>query len=221
MTIAVGASVYTTGNYSGTTLASASQTTQASGSTFVIGAYCYAANVTFTMSDSKGNAYSLLGTQQNNTSDGISLAWYACVNGSGGSGHTFNIDCSVHTTLYWYGLEIKGGLTSGIVDQTYGNTGLLGDPTPGPVTTTQPNELVASLFTNNGTAIAITPGNSFATLQSDADSALMCRVVSSAGTYDPSVSFTPSGGRTQILTASFIAAASGGTLPVPSSFFVT
>ena len=215
MTIAIGASVYTTGSYSGTTLTSAAQTTQATGSTFVIGAYCYTASVTFTMSDSKSNAYSLLGSQQNNTSDGISLAWYACVNGAGGSGHTFNIDCSVHTALFWYGIEIVGGgLTSGIVDQTYGNTGFLGNPTPGPVTTTQANELILSLFTNNGTAITITPGNSFGTLLSDADSALMYRVVSSTGTYDPSVSFAPSGGRTQIITASFQAAA-GGPAQVP------
>lgn len=211
MTIAVGASVYTGGTYTGTTLNSAAQTTQASGSSFAV--FCIGPSpVTFTPSDSKVNAYTLQGTQQNNTSDGTAIALYLAQNGVGGSGHTFGMDMSVHAGVTWFAAEITGGATSGILDQFYGNWGTLGDPMPGPVTTTSANELILAMFQNNGTtATALTPGAGFGAVITNlsAGNILASRVVSATGTYDPSITFAPSGGRTQIITASFIAASSG------------
>lgn len=211
MTIAVGQSVYTTGTYTGTPITSTSVNTSASGSSFIV--FCIGpASVTYTPTDSKSNTYVLQGTQQNNTSDNISLAAYLCTNGTGGTGHTFSLAMSVHAGLEFYAVEVTGGATTSILDQFFGNTGILGNPTPGPVTTTNANDLILSCFKNNGTtATSLTPAAGFTPVITtlSAGDVVVQQVVSSTGTYDPSVTFAPSGGRTQIITLALKAAGSG------------
>lgn len=214
MAINYNVNVYTTGTYTGTPVSSAAQTTNATGSSFLYA--CQSFNsVVFTPTDSKGNAYSIVGSQQNDASDGNGCAFYLCPNGVGGAGHVFNLGLSASAGLSFYVLEITGsGLVLGsILDQFYGNTGLLGNPVTGPVTPTANNELVVSfLQSNGGSTVVITPTNGFTKILNDNASALMVKVVSGGlgVVQDADPGFTPSGGRTSIMTASFFPATGGG-----------
>lgn len=94
-----------------------SVTTQATGSTFVIDV-CWdnSASIT-TISDSKGNTYTIQGSVQSNSAITAKGARYICVNGTGGASHTATVLCSntgAFPSIFF--TEIKGGVTSGIVD---------------------------------------------------------------------------------------------------------
>lgn len=211
MTIGYNINAYASGVYATATPISTTATpknTNGSGSSFLVCCGGYISGLTFVVTDNKGNTgYTLIGTQQNDTPDGVSGALYLMQNGAGGSGHIWSVNAANGVDGFFYVLEIVNGLLSGILDQFYGNTGTLGNPTPGPVTPTQNNELVTSFFLNNsGNAVVTTPANGFTSLNNDSSTALLVKQVTGGSgiVQDPSPSFTPGGGATMILTASFI-----------------
>lgn len=212
MTIAIGKSTAASGSTStSTALTTSAVTTQATGSTFVI--FCIAmgqSGTTFqSITDSKGNTYTLRGTQQNNASDLTSMAMYECVNGSGGASHTasFKTATSLGSSQIHF-IEITGGKTAGIDDQTNG-VAAVNSPYACPVTTTQPNELVLNANIGNTNTITFTANGGFSNLTSTSWSATCYRVVTTTGTYDPAPTITGSS-RSSVITASFIQDAAGG-----------
>lgn len=196
MAIDVGASVVSGFDSSGTTTTDAI-TTAGSGSSFVICVVYEAGATEPTISDSKSNSYTRIGSvQQVSTTYSAYAAWYLCTNGTGGSGHTFTAaKASSYPTVF--ACEITGGVTASLLDQ---NTGAALDSTSpiasGTITTTQANALLLG-FTGtaqNSTGV-FTPGNSFTTVQSLGDAAfwtgnLAKRVVSSTGTYESNCAIT-------------------------------
>lgn len=212
----VGANVYTTGTYAGTTLASAAQVTAATGSSYMIVAVGLAAGMSFTPTDSKGNTYGLQGSVSSNTSDGISMGAYLATNGIGGSGHTFRLDASTNTAVFWWGVELTGAALSSIVDVLNGaNTGFLGNPSNNPVTATLALDLILGWFQDNTNPVTtFTPGSGFSIVLQDLTNG-NCFVKQQAGgaaAYDPAVSRAPSGGRTQAFTIALKSATGSFTL---------
>lgn len=206
MAIGVGASTSGSGYVSSSTaLTSSAVTTQASGSTFILGVNVAYSGAVFTpQTDSKGNTYTLLGTQQNNASDGYSTAWYICVNGVGGASHTAGFKTNLSSTGFVHFIEITGGLTSGIVDQTSG-AAATGSPYSSSVTTTFARELVLQFVDfNNPTTATINGG--FSSLTTQSQNIVCYRLVTSTGTYDAVCTGTGTS-RANVLTASFKEAA--------------
>lgn len=112
-----GLGVSAKGNGSGASATTNAVTTQASGSTFVVDVVFDAGTTVSSITDSKSNTYSQQGTTQTNSSLIMKSARYICVNGTGGSSHTWTVTCSgAGAVPSVFGTEIKGGLTSGIVD---------------------------------------------------------------------------------------------------------
>lgn len=211
MTIGYNISTYVAGTFAtGAPVTTATpETTNSVGSTFLIGARAFLSGVSFSIADTFDNAYVALGTAQNDTPNGVTSALYYSQNGLGGAGHFWSVNSTNGVPGEFFVLEIVGGLTNvgNIVDQFYGNVGFLGDPTSGPVTPTINNSLCVSFFMNNsGSTITTVPANGFSNLISAVNSSILVKqVVGGLGVVqDPNPSFTPTGGGTAILTASFI-----------------
>jgi hypothetical protein len=130
-----------------------SVTTTASGSSFVIFVRAYAAPTSVT--DSKSNVYTLVQSTQNpSESDWLSV--YLCVNGTGGATHRPTVTTGVTLNPVILGLiEIVGGATSSATDgsSTVHDTA---SPFGSPLTTTNANDIVLSLFGGNGTVATVT-----------------------------------------------------------------
>lgn len=178
-----------------------SLTTTASGSTFIIGAHWQGGSTPPTISDSKSNTYTLIGSVRQVDNNGSFLShiglWYV-ENGTGGSSHTFTAAKTGGYTSVYAG-EITGGLTSGILDQNTGAALDASSPvTSGSITTTQAAELLIGLVGtyHTGSGPAYTANNSFSIAQQITDATnywtgcLVSRVVSSTGTYETDVSVT-------------------------------
>lgn len=180
----------------GATATTAAVTTQASGSVFVV-CYTFDSAATFTsITDSKSNSWSIIGSEIN-ASNHKSRMYYV-ENATGGSSHTFtgtngsaSLDCSI-----WV-IEITGALTSGSLDQS----GSRSD-------TTSPFTLAAGLLTtqNDEALVTFVCGNSGSNPATHAESGLGASTVqdqlnngtnswtgasateikSSTGTYNPS-----------------------------------
>lgn len=141
------------GNGSGASATTNAVTTQASGSTFVVDVVFDASTTVSSITDSKSNTYMQQGTTQTNSSLGMKSARYICVNGTGGASHTWTATCSgAGAVPSVFGTEIKGGLTSGIVDvHVQGND----ESSPFGVasgTLAQANEYVLSFFASFSSA---------------------------------------------------------------------
>lgn len=118
MTIAIGQSV-SLSNAFADNVTTGAITTAASGSSFIVAAARGNARPA-TITDSKSNTYSAIGTAQSTIAAGTGayLEIFLCENGVGGSGHTFTGDSSLNGGTYWsiFGIEITGGVLSGLVD---------------------------------------------------------------------------------------------------------
>jgi hypothetical protein len=173
--------------------------------------FCVAATGVFTVTDNKGNHYVSAGAQVNNTSDVLTLAAVYANNITGGANTIWSVTSNVNQSIDYYVVEMVGAGNPSL-NQYFGNTGLLGDPTHGPVTTNTTNQYVLSFFADNGTAVTFTPSNSFTQLANTTTHTVMGVAAPTAGVYDPAVTFAPSGGRTQIITLSVLSSG-GGTVP--------
>jgi hypothetical protein len=147
-------------------------TTQATGSTFVVFAGCYPVETAFTITDNKGNMYTLVGSVVSNVPDTISAGMYICVNGVGGSGHTFEAASSGSYNSI-YAVELKGVATSSPQDGHAMATSVTSNDGPyvsGNITTTNANDILiafclidAETYPQSGTANTLTLLGSLAT----------------------------------------------------------
>ena len=225
MTIAVGATSKGHSN-SSSSLATTGVTTQASGSIFVV-AVIWGATATFTsITDSKSNTYTQIGTEISNGSTGANYRarLYYKENGTGGSSHTATINLSTAEVVTILFAEITGALTSSALDQSDGRR-----DTSSPFTlaaglsTAQADELLLSFLggvSGSNPATHAESGLGSSTVQSGAEEtdgsqfwtgAIATAVKSSTGTFNPS--WTESGNTTDsaVFLATFKASAAGGS----------
>jgi hypothetical protein len=210
MTIALGVHASAATTTPALVIVTPTRTSSASGSTYSVGVGWFTAagaGVAPTVTDSKGNTYTQVGsTLQSGGTPNFRFAIFESVNGTGGTLHTCTATFLANQdviSIWWN--EITGGLTSGIRDQAPGGN----DDTASPYTslttgtTAQANEL---LIAYGGTLSAsgtetITWGNSFTSTGDDRTNAnaevtgsAATRVVSATGAYQSS--FTSAGAGT-------------------------
>ena len=179
MSIAVGGHTSAATNGAVTKLTTGSITTQATGSTFVI-AFAWDSNAGIPTAgnapgDNKGNTYSLItAVFQVAGSPNTSFALMESVNGTGGSGHTFNTGTfGAGLDMAIFAVEVKLGLTSGIRDQSVAWVRTTTSPFLSTATgqTVQANELaLAFVFDESVSGTdTIAFGNSFTVLDTQTD----------------------------------------------------
>lgn len=165
MAIAPGAAA-AAGYPDSTTTTTSGVTTQATGSLFLIGVAWEGNSTPPTISDSKGNLYTLIGSvrQTDTAYGGYSGLWY-CENGTGGSSHTATATkAGAYSSVFF--AEVTGSLTTAALDQHNGAALDTANPiTSGTITTTQADEILIGFVAGacSGTT-AYTPNNSFTSL---------------------------------------------------------
>jgi hypothetical protein len=219
MAIAAGQSVKAQSG-STVTLTSGAVTTTGSGSSFLIFPVYVTGNLA-SVSDSKGNTYTPIGTELTNGGLGVSVRPYLCTNGTGGAGHTFSMTNSGTSVASLYALEITGGVTASLLDQFVASVVSSGPPFDQGVTTSaQADELIVALGLSNSSSATVnyTVGGSFSKQQEQTDGAtvvsgcLATRVVSATGTYNPA--WNPSAGTTVTAITLSLKAATGGSASI-------
>lgn len=178
------------------------QTTQATGSAFLV---FYigggGAGTIGTPTDNKGNTYTAGAAQVTAASAAVCRWWYV-ENGAGGAGHTWSVTTTTGEVGSIFVLEIKGGATSGILDQAPAGVSDLTSPytsnTTG--TTSQANEMIVAMVATDsvsGTEV-ITWGGGFtqSTAVGDANFAtggLGTQISSATGTFTSSITSSGAG----------------------------
>lgn len=206
MTIALGAHVSAATGASGLAITTATRTTAASGSTFSVAVVWFASGgvgAAPTVTDSKLNTYVQVGAALTNGNNRCAI--FECVNGTGGTLHTFTATFLANQdVISIWANEITGALTASPRDQAPGGN----DDTASPYTslttgtTAQANEiLIAYGFTLSvsGTEV-FTWGNSFVGTGDDQTNANAdftgtsgTLIVSAIGTYQASFTSTGAG----------------------------
>lgn len=175
MTIAVAANAFAQQftNVS-TTHTTTGITTQATGSTFVVGVVGGTNAATVNVpTDSKSNTYTRIQSQVNSTVSGARCSWFYIENGVGGTSHTITATTSGSDVSTVFFAEITGGLTSGIKDQDVAGIEDIVSPytsnTTG--TTAQSAEMAIALVATDSVSgtETITWGNSFTQLAAAGD----------------------------------------------------
>lgn len=196
MPIAVGAHRGQQFQTNATSHTTSGDTTQASGSTFVVFVVAGSgAGSIDSVSDNKGNTYTQIGSTITSSS-GSKSGLFSCQNGTGGAGHTWTAVIANAEVKNIYAVEITGGLLSGILDQAPAGVEDASSPFTSNVTSTtaQANELLLAFVatdTPSGTE-TITWGNSFTQLDANGDSNFVTggsayRIVSATGAFSTSI----------------------------------
>jgi hypothetical protein len=133
---------------SGTTVTTASATSAASGSTFLIGVSIDNPSTMSTPTDSKGNTYTLVGVEINSAAGLFKSAVYKCENGVGGAGHTASVAITPANTISLHLFEVDGGTP--IVDVSNQGTDNASPWQSPSVTQTYPLETLVSYITTDG-----------------------------------------------------------------------
>lgn len=200
--MAIGVGVTTKGRSAGAaSIATTGVTTQAAGSTFVIG-LIWGAGATFTsLVDSKSNTYTQLGVLDlDPDGSGAHTRMYYCQNGTGGASHTATLTISGSNSLAVMFLEITGAATASF-DLGNGNQDTASPYTSPAITTTQAAELLVGFFGGNSASNPATHAESTGfTIQASAEETngasfytccLATRIVAATSSYNDS--FTESG----------------------------
>lgn len=141
--ISLGFSVAAKGaNSSVKTVTTSGGSTTASGSDFFVVAAWYNSTTAPVITDSKGNTYTQVGTNVYNTTDQTGMAVFRCLNGTGGSGHTFTMTSGAGTYCSICALEVKG--SNHTIDQSHQGTAISGTGpyVSGNITTTNANDVL-------------------------------------------------------------------------------
>ncbi|MBP8176630.1 MAG: hypothetical protein KAX77_02595 [Xanthomonadales bacterium] len=209
--------VGTRGTSISNTVTTGSGTSTVSGSSFLI-AVSWDAGVTISsVSDSKSNTYTAVGTPQNDggAGSGGNHQFYVCENGTGGSSHTATVNFSGTAYPTVHLIEITGASAAPEQDIAV-QTQDAGTPfTHATGTLAQANEVIVAMCgANIGSAGAYASSN-FTILSDENDvsqywgSAVAKLVVSSTSSVTPSFTRTNSSGAAAVLAISFFETASG------------
>lgn len=217
MGISVGAHVVA-GDSATDTTTTGSVTTAASGSSFLIGCLWPHSDTVVSVGDNKGNTFVAQGSVTDDPGDGFKAQWYLCTNGTGGTGHTFNLKISSTDPKALFVIEITGGATSSLVDGTPSGALDTSSPFDSPVTTTNANDLIATLVASSGSTAVITFNGGFTALNTDTSftsAATATQVVSATGTYSPAAT-TTTGLNAIVITIALKASAVGNVTITPT-----
>ena len=147
MAIAVGQSAKGTSG-SSASLATSAVTTAATGSTFVVFTTWDSGSTFSSISDSKSNSYTQIGTEV--AFGTLRTRLYYKENGVGGASHTATVAISAATFISVFFVEVTGGATSGILDQSGARNDAASPFTlAAGLTTTQANELLLAVCAGN------------------------------------------------------------------------
>jgi hypothetical protein len=214
---------------SGTSQATTGVTTQASGSCFVVGMTFEASQTFSSLVDSKGNTYTQIGTELLWTGSFCKSRLYYCENGIGGATHTATVTTGGASAITVHFLEITGGATTGILDQSARREDTATPFTlAAALTTTQAAEMLVSFFAddsgNNPVTYAETGLGSSSvpagSLQSNGSAgfpgAFAISIKSSTGSFNPSWTATGAGA-CGVWLATFKEAGGGSSIAAISS----
>lgn len=216
--------VGTHGATTSNTVTTGSGTSSVSGSTFLIGVSWDATTSISSVSDSKSNTYTAVGTPQNDggAGSGGNHQFYVCENGTGGTSHTATVNFSGTAYPTAHLIEITGAATP--VQDIAVQTQDAGTPfTASTGTLAQANEVIVALCgANIGSAGAYASSN-FTILSQENDvsqywgSAVASLVVSSTSSVTPSFTRTNSSGAAAVLAISFYEDAGGEAAISPAA----
>jgi hypothetical protein len=114
-------------------------TTGSTGSDFFVVATWYNSTTAPVISDSKSNTWTQVGTNVYNSTDQTGMAVFRCLNGTGGSSHTFTMTSGAGTYVSMCVIELKN--TNHTIDQTHQGTAAAGTTAnSGNITTTNAND---------------------------------------------------------------------------------
>lgn len=202
------------------TVTTGSITSSATGSTFLLFMQWEGASTFSSISDSKGNTYTQIGSELTANSGAKSRGYY-CENGNGGSSHTFTCTTAGNVAITLHAIEITGGKTASILNPT---PPAAADDTSSPftsnnITTLQNDVLLAAWMgcTNSGSNPATHAESTGFTIQAGTDETdastywtgcIATKVVSSTSTY--ACSFTETGASTAAVRIAAFEATGGG-----------
>jgi hypothetical protein len=187
-------------------------TPNTSGSTFAVAVF--GANVT-SLTDTVGNTYSLRASLTFGSGT-HPVYYYDCQNATGATNMTWTFTATTYTSLSMFVIEIASGNGSGTyptIDGTVQTTSSANTTTGPPVSTSNPNEAVVSIFFGGGATPTIT--DSFNNiLQSILASgvytgALSGTIAAAAGSINDIYTVTPPGTSNGLLTVAY-------ALPIPA-----
>jgi len=210
--MAINASLVGKNSTSGSSVTTAGGTTT-TGSTFVLAISKDSGVSISSVSDNKGNTYTLIDSAQG-AGSGHSKSLYRCENGAGGAGHTATVNFSGSAFGTAYLIECTGAAAASF-DKTAKGTSGTSPFTVTLATLSQADEVIVTIF---GTASS-TPGyasSNMTILGSETDgltywtSCVAKVVVASTAAFSPS--FTDSSGNTDtaMVAATFKQASGGG-----------
>lgn len=200
----------------GTLVSGAGTTT--TGSTFVIAVSFDAGSDVSTVSDSKSNTYTQIGTTL--SSDGAKKALYRCENGTGGASHTATVTFTGSSFGTIYFIEVTGAAAASF-DQTAQGTDAASPFTVTTPTLSQADEVIVTLIGNGAGNNPMSYASSNTTvLEQEGDgssfwtSAISKAVVAATTAFSPS--FTNASGNTcALITATFKQASGAGSTLLP------
>lgn len=203
------------------TVTTSAGTTQASGSTFVQFVSYDNSRTISSVTDNKGNTYSIVGTAQAEPNAAGLLAIYACQNGIGGASHTGTVVCSGLAYHVVHLVEVPGALAASLDVSAQG----VDTNTPFALATgtlAQADELVlAFVACNDGATSSVTYSSSNTTVISQEGdqnnywtSAVSKLVVSSTASVSPSFTIT-AGTQAGLKLATFKAASGAAAAARP------
>lgn len=147
--------------------------TTTSGSTFLIAVSWEAAVSVSTVTDSKGNTYTALGSSNQPDSMGGTCRIYACVNGTGGAGHTATVTFSGNAFAVAHLIECPGVDTTSPVDRVVQAAGVSGSggssSTVNTGTRTTANQVIVAMAMLNNRSTGTYASSTMTMISSEAD----------------------------------------------------
>lgn len=216
------------GTSSGSTVSTTAGTSTASGSHFVLAISWDATQTISSVSDSKSNTYSAIGSAQSDGNGGLSQ-FYVCYNGTGGASHSATVNFSGTAFPVAHLIEVTGASAS---PQDQANQ-TLDSSSPFTITTgtlAQAAELILTVCACNQNSGAGSYSSSNATILSQETntasfwtSAVGYIITASTSAVTPSWTFSTSTGGAGVLFLALKEAGSGPTLtsPTPSGTIAT
>lgn len=198
MAAAIGASDKVVNTFISTTATTPGVTTTASGSSFYVGILTGASETISSVTDSKSNGYSAVGSALTYNGAALKMIMYKAENGTGGASHTVSVTIGATNFLTVFFLEVTAAGAGGEDTAVRAS----GEDTSSPFTVTsgtlsQANEVLIVLGGTDSTTVSalaestgFTIAQSVLTGTSDAAGFIAAKVVSSTGTYTPSFTAT-------------------------------
>lgn len=194
--------------------------TQATKSTFIIGAWGFRETKTVdSVTDNQGNTYTEIGTAQLWSSGTRQLRWWRCEDGVGGTGHTATVTISASDELIVCFLELKSDATYPTLEDDDGTVDT-SSPYDSPSITTSGTDrlLVSQAACNSGSnPVTVAESTGFTIQVSETNGslywagAIATDTAATAGSYNSSWTFSGASS-TGVQIAAFREAAAAGTL---------